>query len=96
MPFFPVGTLDVDQTYNVDARLSHEWPIAERAKFILGFEGSNVFNTIHNTGIQTTAYSLAAGGIFKPQAGVGRGNASQGFPDGTNARRCQVLARINF
>ena len=101
VPFLPVGTLDVDQTYNVDARISHEWPIAERVRFILGFEASNVFNTIHNTGVQTAAYSLGTGGIFKPQltggiSALGQGYASQGFPDGTNARRCQVLARITF
>lgn len=101
VPFLPVNSLDIDQTYNVDARISHEWPIAERAKLSLGFEAFNVFNTIHNTSVQTTAYSLAAGGIFKPQltGGVsvlGRGSASQGFPDGTNARRCQVLARVTF
>ena len=95
-PFLPVGTLDVDQTYNVDARLTHQWPIGENLKLSLGFEAFNVFNTIHNTLVQTTAYSLAAGGIFKPQSGVGLGSASQGFPDGTNARRCQVLARITF
>ncbi len=101
VPFLPVNSLDIDQTYNVDARISHEWPIAERVKLSLGFEAFNVFNTIHNTSVQTTAYSLAAGGIFKPQltGGVsvlGQGSASQGFPDGTNARRCQVLARVTF
>jgi hypothetical protein len=101
VPFLPVNSLDIDQTYNVDARISHEWPIAERVRLSLGFEAFNVFNTIHNTSVQTTAYSLAAGGIFKPQltGGVsvlGQGSASQGFPDGTNARRCQVLARVTF
>jgi hypothetical protein len=101
VPFLPVNSLDIDQTYNVDARISHEWPIAERIKLSIGFEAFNVFNTIHNTSVQTTAYSLAAGGIFKPQltGGVsvlGQGSASQGFPDGTNARRCQVLARVTF
>jgi outer membrane receptor for ferrienterochelin and colicin len=101
VPFLPVGTLDVDQTYNVDARISHEWPIGERLKLSVGFEAFNVFNTIHDTSVQTTAYTLAAGGVFKPQltGGVsvlGQGSASQGFPDGTNARRCQVLARVTF
>jgi hypothetical protein len=101
VPFLPVNSLDIDQTYNVDARISHEWPIAERIKLSVGFEAFNLFNTIHNTSVQTTAYSLASGGIFKPQltGGVsvlGQGSASQGFPDGTNARRCQVLARVTF
>ncbi|HEY3457699.1 MAG TPA: carboxypeptidase regulatory-like domain-containing protein [Bryobacteraceae bacterium] len=96
VPFLPVSTLDIDQTYNVDARISHTWPVGERLKLILGFEGFNVFNTIHNTSVLANAYSLARGGIFVPLSGVGQGSASQGFPDGTNARRCQVLARITF
>ena len=52
-----------------------------------------MFNTIHNTSVQTAAYTLSSGGVFKPilTGGVSRlgtGSASQGFPDGTNARRC--------
>jgi hypothetical protein len=105
VPFLPVNSLDVDRTYNVDARINHVWPIGEHMKLSIGFEAFNLFNTIRNTGIVTAAYNLAAGGIFTPSltttaAGssylLGAGNASQGFPDGTNARRCQVLARINF
>jgi hypothetical protein len=42
-----------------------------------------------------------SGGILRPQLtnGVsilGAGNASQGFPDGTNARRAQVSLRFVF
>jgi hypothetical protein len=99
--FLPVGGIDIDQIYNVDARLTRVFPLTERVSLNLGFEAFNLFNTIHNTSVQTTAYSLAAGGVFKPVLTngvslVGAGTASQGFPDGTNARRCQFLARINF
>jgi hypothetical protein len=101
VPFLPVGGIDIDQIYNVDARLTRVFPLTERVSLNLGFEAFNLFNTIHNTSVQTTAYSLAAGGVFKPVLTngvslVGAGTASQGFPDGTNARRCQFLARINF
>jgi hypothetical protein len=101
VPFLPVGTLNVDQTYNVDARLTRSLPISERVKANLIFEAFNAFNTIHNTSIQQTAYSVNAGGILKPQltGGVsilGNGSASQGFPDGTNARRMQVGLRFVF
>jgi hypothetical protein len=59
------------------------------------FEAFNVFNTQYNTGINTQAFS-ASGGIIKPVAGFGAGNASQAFPDGTNARRMQAAFRLVF
>jgi hypothetical protein len=100
VPFLPVGGIDVDRTYNVDARLTRVLPVNERMKFNLSFEAFNVFNTIHNTGVQTSAYSIS-GSVFKPVttngvSHVGDGNASQGFPDGTNARRMQVALRFVF
>src|SRR5262249_19050420 len=55
VPFLPVGTLDVDQTYNVDARITRNFPISDRVKLNLAFESFNTFNTIHNTAVQTTA-----------------------------------------
>jgi hypothetical protein len=101
VPFLPVGTLDIDQTYNVDARITRSLPFGERVKANLSFEAFNAFNTIHNTLIQQTAYTVNAGGIIKPQLTsgvsiVGNGTASQGFPDGTNARRMQVALRFTF
>jgi hypothetical protein len=100
VPFLPYDSLNIDQIYNVDARISRIFPIGERVKLNLGFEAFNAFNTIHNTGIQTAAYSVS-GNILKPVttngvSHVGDGNASQGFPDGTNARRAQVAVRVVF
>ena len=102
VPFLPVGTIDVDQTYNVDARLTRTLPFSERVKANLSFEAFNAFNTIRNTNAQTAAYTVALGGILRPVVDargvshVGDGNASQGFPDGTNARRMQVAVRVTF
>ena len=101
VPFLPVSTINIDQTYNVDARITRSLPFGERVKANLSFEAFNVFNTIHNTGVQTAAYSVNAGGILKPVltngvSHLGDGNASQGFPDGTNARRMQVAVRFIF
>jgi hypothetical protein len=70
-------------------------------------EAFNVFNTQFNTSVNTVAYLAvptlpvggAAGqrvGILKPVAGLGQGNAAQGFPDGTNARRLDMGVRISF
>jgi hypothetical protein len=101
VPFLPVSSINIDQTYSVDARITRKFPIGERKSLNLGFEAFNVFNTIHNTSVQTAAYSVVSGGFIRPVltngvSFVGAGSASQGFPDGTNARRCQVNARFVF
>ncbi len=101
VPFLPVSSINVDQIYNVDARVSRAIPISDRVKATLAFEAFNAFNTIHNTSVQTASYSVSAGGILKPVvtngiSHVGDGSASQGFPDGTNARRMQVGLRFLF
>ncbi|HXA51038.1 MAG TPA: carboxypeptidase regulatory-like domain-containing protein [Candidatus Acidoferrum sp.] len=101
-PFLPIGNLDIDQTYNVDARITRSIPFSEKVKCNLLFEAFNAFNTIHNTGVQQAAYNVSAGGILRPVVDtngvshVGDGSASQGFPDGTNARRMQVGLRFVF
>jgi hypothetical protein len=83
-PFLPLSSLEIDSTHRVDARLTKQLEFTERFKLDLYFE---VFNTISNTGVFTTAYT-AANGILTSNTQLGVGNASQGFPDGTNAREC--------
>jgi hypothetical protein len=101
-PFIPYNTLEVDSIQRVDARLSRELPLTERVRMWLNFEAFNVFNNVYNTGVATEAYSAvrdasgAFNGILTPTRGLGAGNASQGFPDGTNARRAQVSLRVVF
>lgn len=94
-PFLPVANIDIDQIYNVDLRLGHTYSFGERLKATISFEAFNAFNTIHNTSVATQAYTVNSGGILKPQV-YGNGTASAGFPDGTNARRCQAVLRFNF
>ena len=99
-PFLPVGYLNVDQIYGVDARITRSLPLSERVKANLAFEAFNAFNTIHNTSIQQAAYNVT-GNILKPVltngvSHLGDGSASQGFPDGTNARRMQASLRLVF
>jgi uncharacterized protein YfaP (DUF2135 family) len=95
VPFLPVNSQPIDNEYHVDARLSRSIPFTERIKASLMFEAFNVFNTQFNTGINTTAYT-ASGGVLKPVTSFGTGNASQAFPDGTNARRMQAAFRLEF
>ncbi|MBZ5496603.1 MAG: TonB-dependent receptor [Acidobacteriia bacterium] len=95
VPFWPVSSLDVDQYYRADARLTRVLPFNERVKLNLMFEAFNLSNTITNTGVNTQAYTATLG-VLRPTANLGVGNQSQGFPDGTNARRCQVSMRLFF
>jgi hypothetical protein len=101
VPWLPVGYLNVDRIYKVDARIQRTFRVTERVKLNMFFEAFNAFNTINNTSVQQAAYSVSSGGIIKPVLtnGVsllGTGTASQGFPDGTNARRAQVGLRVSF
>jgi hypothetical protein len=96
VPFWPVNSLDIDRTYRVDARLTRSITLRkERVRANLSFEAFNVFNTITNTGVNTQAFASTAG-TLRPTVGLGRGNQSQGFPDGTNARRMQLGLRFIF
>jgi hypothetical protein len=95
VPFWPVNSLNIDQTYRVDARITRNIPITERVKAMLMFEAFNAFNTQYNTNVNSQAYSVT-GNVLKPVAGLGVGKESQGFPDGTNARRMQAAFRLTF
>lgn len=95
VPFWPVNSLNIDKMYRVDARLSRNLPFSEKLKGVLMFEAFNAFNTQYNTFVNTTAYT-ATKGVLVPVSGLGVGNQSQGFPDGTNARRAQVAFRLVF
>ena len=95
VPFQPIGSVDVDQIHRVDARLERQLPFNERVKGKLIFEVFNVFNMMYNTSVSTQAYTAAAG-VLTPNASLRTGTASQGFPDGTNARRAQVALRVTF
>jgi len=95
VPFWPVNSLNIDRIYRVDARLSRTLPFSERVKGYLMFEAFNVFNTQYNTSVNTAAY-IATKGVLNPVSGLGTGNQSSAFPDGTDARRCQVALRVTF
>ena len=70
----------------LDARIS---------KLLPNFEAFNVTNSIVDTSLNFQAFSLR-GGVLSPTPGFATGRASTGFPDGTNARRAQVSARLVF
>src|SRR4051812_41315566 len=97
VPFLPINSLDVGQQSKIDARLSKLFPIGERTKAMFTFDAFNVMNHRFFTSVNSRmyVYSLAAGiPTLTYQSNVGQGTASQGFPDGTNARRLQIGLRV--
>lgn len=95
VPFWPAASLDIDQVYRTDARLTKTLPFSERYQLYLNFEAFNVFHHVSNTSVNSQAFQ-ASGGALRPTPRLGEGSASQGFPDGTNARRAQVSLRFVF
>ncbi len=95
VPWLPRSSVPIDTIDHMDARLTRSFPIREWGSVALAFEVFNVFNSISNTSVNTTAY-IATGTTIAQAAGLGAGTASGGFPDGTNARRAQVSLRFTF
>ncbi|MGA8597638.1 MAG: carboxypeptidase regulatory-like domain-containing protein [Bryobacteraceae bacterium] len=104
VPWLGVSTLRLpNDTTRVDVRLSKILSFSDRFKTTLAFEVFNLSNTVTYTGANTTGYDAAwtgnstkGHGVIYPVAGLGIGNASGGFPDGTNARRAQASLRLDF
>ena len=95
VPFVPAASLDIDQIYRTDARLTKVLAFKERYQLHLNFEAFNVFNHVSDTSVNGQAFQ-ATNGVLTPTARLGEGSAAQGFPDGTNARRAQVGMRFIF
>ena len=95
VPFLPVNGVDVDRRATLDARISKIIPITERYRLTLNFEAFNVMNHTYFTSIRTEMYALSNMALT-PDNRFRQGSATQGFPDGTNARRAQFSMRFVF
>jgi len=95
VPFLPFTNLPLDPINRMDARVTKILPFVEKIQGAISFEAFNVTNSQYNTGIISELYNASAG-VIRPSIGTGTGTASQGFPDGTNARRAQVSFRLVF
>ncbi len=95
LPWGRINGLRADPEYTVNARITRTLPFTERVKGLLQFEAYNLFNSQFNTGVNSVAY-IATGGVLRPVAGSGAGNSSWLFPEGSNARSCQVALRVIF
>lgn len=95
VPFLPFANGLIDAVYRTDARITKVLKFSERYQLHLNFEAFNISNSQYNTGEITELYN-ATSGVIRLSAGYGNGTASQGFPDGTNARRAQFSMRFIF
>ncbi len=93
VPFLPASGLDIDTVARTDARLARVIPLKERLSLHLNLEAFNLLNHVSNTAVNTLAYE-AKGGVLRPMPGLSEGVESQGYPDGTNARRLQISLRL--
>ncbi len=60
------------------------------------FEAFNVSNTWSPTSLFSQAYTATKGVLQATPTAFGYGSADGGFPDGTQARRMQISARVTF
>ena len=108
VPFLPESSVWQPNSYRDDVRLSKILPFGERYKLYLNFEAFNISNSWSPTGMVTQGYtesgvcgSSANPCTLTPQSTVGLGAFRAGSgdalnPDGTEARRLQMSARLTF
>jgi outer membrane receptor protein involved in Fe transport len=96
VPFQPIDSLYTPPFYREDLRLTKNIPISERVKLALAFEAFNVSNSWTPTTLSQQEYTEAKGVLTLTPTAYGVGQADGGFPDGTQARRLQVSARLSF
>jgi len=95
VPFEGIGILHTGTMLDLDARLTRTFRIGERVKAQFAVEAFNALNRQWNTSLYTTQYVVTTGSM-RPVTGYEEGQASYGFPFGTNARRAQVAFRVIF
>jgi hypothetical protein len=95
VPFQPVGNVNIDQVYKVDARLSKKLPFTERVTGYLTFEAFNLFNTPYDTSRRTPEYTLTGSNLVY-RSDYNTPSSTAANPDGTTARRAQVSLRVTF
>jgi outer membrane receptor protein involved in Fe transport len=96
VPFVPVDSLYTPWVQQENFRLTKNIPIKERIRLALNFEAFNIANNWSPTALTTQAYTEAKGVLTPTPTAMGVGTGDGGFPDGTQARRLQVSARLTF
>jgi outer membrane receptor protein involved in Fe transport len=97
VPWLPVDNYYYPAMYRSDARLSKVIPIRERYKLSLNFEVFNLANTWSATGYTSNrAYTESKGVITATPQNLYIPSGAAVPPDGTEARRMQISARLVF
>lgn len=96
VPFLPLNSLYTPWVETENFRLSKLIPLRERITLGLNFEAFNIANNWSPTSLTTQAFTETKGVLTYTPAAFGVGSQDGGFPDGTQARRLQVSARLVF
>lgn len=96
-PFLPLTSVPIAPITRLDVRLTKAFKFGERYQGMFTADAFNVANHTYFTGVNTRAYTYALVSNLPTltyQTNLGTGTATQGFPDGTNARRLQIGVRF--
>ncbi len=97
VPFLPVDSLYTPWVETENFRLTKHIPLVkESVRLSLNFEAFNIANNWSPTSLATQAFTEAKGVLTYTPTAFGFGLSDGGFPDGTQARRLQVSARLTF
>lgn len=97
VPFVPLNSLYTPWIQQENLRLTKNVPLwRESLKLSLNAEVFNLANNWSPTTLATQAYSEAKGVLTYTPTAFGFGLSDGGFPDGTQARRLQISARLTF
>ena len=97
VPFLPVNSLYTPWVETENFRLTKIIPLPrEGMRLGLSFEAFNIANNWSPTSLTTQAFTETKGVLTYTPTAFGVGSGDGGFPDGTQARRLQVAARLTF
>ncbi len=97
VPFLPVNSLYTPWVETENFRLTKIIPLPrEGMKLGLSFEAFNIANNWSPTALTTQEFTEAKGVLTYTPTAFGVGSSDGGFPDGTQARRLQVSARLTY
>jgi outer membrane receptor protein involved in Fe transport len=97
VPFLPINSLYTPWVQQENFRLTKAIPLpGERVKLMFMFEAFNIANNWSPTALASQAYTETKGVLNYTPTAFGFGTSDGGFPDGTQARRLQVAARVTF
>ena len=97
VPFLPVNSLYTPWVEQENFRLTKIIPLPrEGMKLGLSFEAYNIANNWSPTALTSQMFTETKGVLTYTPTAFGVGSSDGGFPDGTQARRMQVSARLTF